>query len=85
MIRKEVKVLYKEGLHARPASMLTKLCGKFKSTIKLIKETKEIDPKSLLGVMTLGAACGDSLVIQVEGEDEAVAVASILEFFKQEG
>lgn len=79
-----VQVPFKEGLHARPASEITKLCQKFVSDIKFIKDTAEIDPKSILGILTLGASKGDKIQVEVFGEDEEEALNVIEEFFRKE-
>ena len=82
MKRKEVEIKNKLGLHARPASLLVKLAGKFESEIQLIKEDTEINAKSILGVMMLAAGPGQSITITADGSDaeEAVdAIASLIE------
>jgi len=78
-----VHVPFEEGLHARPASEITKLCQKFVSDITFIKDTAQIDPKSILGILTLGAGKGDEIRVEVSGEDEEEAVKAIEEFFKE--
>ncbi|PKL44520.1 MAG: HPr family phosphocarrier protein [Candidatus Riflebacteria bacterium HGW-Riflebacteria-2] len=82
MKRKEVEIRNKLGLHARPASLVVKLAGKFESEIQLIKEDTEINAKSILGVMMLAAGPGQRVTITAEGSDELEAVdalASLIE------
>lgn len=82
MKRKEVEIKNKLGLHARPASLVVKLSGKFESEIQLIKEDTEINAKSILGVMMLAAGPGQKITITADGNDEAEAVdalASLIE------
>ena len=82
MKRKEVEIKNKLGLHARPASLLVKLAGKFESDIQLAKDDTEINAKSILGVMMLAAGPGQSITIAADGkdEDEAIdAIASLVE------
>ena len=82
MKRKEVEITNKLGLHARPASLLVKLAGKFESEIQLIKDDTEINAKSILGVMMLAAGPGQRITITADGNDaqEAVdAIASLIE------
>lgn len=82
MKRKEVEIKNKLGLHARPASLVVKLAGKFESEIQLIKEDTEINAKSILGVMMLAAGPGQKVTITADGGDEAEAVdalASLIE------
>lgn len=82
MINLTVKVPFKEGLHARPASELVKICQNMKSNITFAKGDIKIDPKSILGIMSLGAAYGDDIVITADGEDEASAVSSLKNYFQ---
>lgn len=77
MKRKEVEIKNKLGLHARPASLVVKLAGKFESEIQLIKEDTEINAKSILGVMMLAAGPGQKITITADGSDEAEAVDAI--------
>ncbi len=77
MKRKEVEIKNKLGLHARPASLVVKLAGKFESEIQLIKEDTEINAKSILGVMMLAAGPGQKITITADGPDEAEAVDAI--------
>ncbi len=82
MKRKEVEIRNKLGLHARPASLVVKLAGKFESEIQLIKEDTEINAKSILGVMMLAAGPGQRVTITADGNDEHEAVdalASLIE------
>ncbi len=69
-----------EGLHARPASIFSKKAGKFKSDIIVLKndaEDKEYNPKSILSIMSMGAAMDDKITIIAEGEDEEDAVKAL--------
>ncbi len=77
MKRKEVEIRNKLGLHARPASLVVKLAGKFESEIQLIKEDTEINAKSILGVMMLAAGPGQRVTITADGSDEIEAVDAI--------
>lgn len=77
MKRKEVEIRNKLGLHARPASLVVKLAGKFESEIQLIKEDTEINAKSILGVMMLAAGPGQKVTITTDGSDEVEAVDAI--------
>lgn len=80
MAEKTVTVQNPTGLHARPASMLVQLASKFTSTIKLVKEVKEVDAKSLLGVMSLAVKQNDSVTVRAEGADAEEAVEKVADF-----
>lgn len=77
-----IKVPFQEGLHARPASELVKVCQVIKSDISLSKGERTVDPKSILGIMSLGASYEDEIIFTVTGEDEEQAVEAISNFFK---
>lgn len=77
-----IKVPFKEGLHARPASELAKVCQVIESDIVLSKGDRDVNPKSILGIMTLGAAYGDEVVFKVTGVDEDQAIESLAAYFK---
>ncbi|WFR55773.1 HPr family phosphocarrier protein [Anaerocolumna sp. AGMB13025] len=71
------------GLHARPASLLTKLVKGYACDIQFFKngdETKKHQPKSILSVMALGAVKGDKLTFEANGADEKEAIKAIEEF-----
>ncbi len=81
MVKFTTKVGFEEGLHARPASQLVKVCQSAKSDIKIIKETTEVNPKSILGILTLGASHNDEIIVEIDGEDEETVAVNLQEFF----
>ena len=83
MISGEFRIKFAEGLHARPASELVRICQKAKSDILLIKEDMTADPKSILGIMALGAAKDDRIRVEVNGEDETDIFSDLKHFFNE--
>lgn len=84
MVKSEVKIINGLGLHARAAAQLVRLAEKFESAIKLERSGnsgKSADAKSILSILTLAAAKGTVLVVEVEGEDEQKALAAVEEIF----
>lgn len=77
----EFTILFADGLHARPASELVRLCQKAKSNILLIKDDMTADPKSILGIMALGAAKDSIIKVEVDGEDEVEVFENLTNFF----
>ena len=71
------------GLHARPATILVNQASKFTSNIKLVYNDKEVNLKSIMGVMSLGAKKGDTVEVSIDGEDEATAKTTLEAFFKE--
>lgn len=78
MLKEEVMLGNETGLHARPASLFVKEAAKFTSNIKVIKDSKECNAKSIMGVLSMGASKGDILVIQAEGNDAEEAVKALV-------
>ena len=68
-----------QGIHARPAGILVKAIAKKTSDIKIKKEgdTREVNAKSIMAVMSLGVKKGNEVIITAEGEDEEDAIAEI--------
>ena len=82
MLSFEFKIADEHGIHARPAGMLVKLCGDFKSDITIKNGDKTASPKKLFSLMSLGAKCGDTLFIEVSGEDEELVKSKLLDFLQ---
>ena len=70
MIKRTFEIIDPLGLHARPASLLTKKASSYSADIKIQYETKEVNLKSIMGVMALGVSKGESFTICVEGDEE---------------
>ena len=81
MVEQTVKVLNRAGLHARPAMILVQLTLKYNSSILIEKEGKQVNAKSIMGVITMAAHYGTELKIIAEGDDEEEAVAAIVNLF----
>jgi phosphocarrier protein len=82
MTVKTVTVINRAGIHARPSALLVQTTKNFKSNIYIEKGTDRINAKSIMGIITLGAAYGTELKIIAEGEDEETAVESLLKLFE---
>ena len=74
---REVTVVNRLGLHARPAAEFVKLSSNFVSTILVEKGELEVNGKSIMGVMMLAAEAGSVLRIRAAGEDSNVAVDAL--------
>lgn len=81
---KNVTIVNETGLHARPASQFVQKAGKFKSEIQIVFEDKEVNAKSIMGVMSLGIGQGKEITLKAEGEDEVEAVNELENFIKTE-
>ncbi|GHT97554.1 phosphocarrier protein HPr [Spirochaetia bacterium] len=81
MVEQVVKVQNRAGIHARPSALLVQTTKDFKSSIYLEKENDRINGKSIMGIITLGAAYGTEIRIIAEGEDEQDAVDTLVRLF----
>lgn len=77
MCKVVVQLQNETGLHARPASMFVKTASKYKAEIKIFKDDKEYNAKSIISVLSMGATKGDKLTIMAMGEDAEEALADI--------
>ena len=77
MIREDVMIINKLGLHARAAAKLVNCASKYASDIQIIRDTQQVNGKSIMGVMMLAASKGTALALEVAGEDEVEAVAAL--------
>jgi phosphocarrier protein HPr len=82
MIKQEIEITNKLGLHARAAAKLSHLANTFNSDIFLIYNEDKVNAKSLLGILTLAASIGNSITIMAQGKDEEKAIKKIAELFK---
>jgi phosphocarrier protein len=76
-ITKELVIINRLGLHARPAAMFVKVCNKHKSEIWVEKDGEQINGKSIMGLMMLAAGQGSKLKITCEGHDAEKALIEI--------
>ena len=83
MIQKEVTIKNAAGLHTRPAATLVKTAARFQSEFSVEKDGIEINGKSIIGVMTLAAEQGSTMVLKFDGPDEEAACAAILNLFER--
>lgn len=81
MITHELTVTHRHGLHAAACARLVQTLSGFKCSAKLAARGREIDAKSIMGVMMLAATQGSQLTLRVEGEDEAAAAEAVLRLF----
>ncbi|MEJ7759953.1 MAG: HPr family phosphocarrier protein [Gemmatimonadaceae bacterium] len=69
MTERSVQVVNKLGIHARPAAEIVKTASRFKSDITIIREDMEVNGKSIMGVMMLGAESGSTILLRADGAD----------------
>ena len=76
-IEKEITVINRLGLHARPAAMFVRIASRYRSEIWVEKEGEQINGKSIMGLMMLAAGQGSKLMIRCEGPDADRAMEEI--------
>ena len=82
MIENTVLIRNKLGLHARAAVKFVNLANRYSASVKIIKDNTEIDGKSILGILTLAATQGSTVILRVSGKDEEDAVAALAALIK---
>jgi phosphocarrier protein HPr len=81
MIQREVTIKNRAGLHTRPAATLVKLAAKYKADFFIEKDGMEINGKSIIGVMTLAAEQGATMIVRFSGVDEVEACNAVVDLF----
>ena len=78
MLKKEITITNKLGLHARASAKLTKLAGSFNCDVWMSKGERRINAKSIMGVMMLAAGLGSQVVLETDGPQEAEAMTALV-------
>lgn len=77
IITKTLIVRNKQGLHARPAALFVQIANKFDSRITVRRDEEEVNGKSIMGILMLGAEKGSTIIIEAEGEDAHLAIIEL--------
>jgi phosphocarrier protein len=83
-IEKRIIIKSRQGLHARPAAVFVQIANKFSSTVSVRKGNDEVNGKSIMGMLMLGADCGSEIMMVVEGEDAEVMFAELEAYLAKE-
>ena len=83
MMKKDLRIENKLGLHARAAAQIVKAASGFNSRVLLSKDGIEVDGKSIMGIMMMAAARGSTILVSAEGDDEDRALAGMEKLFKE--
>ena len=84
IIKKELIVKNKQGLHARPAALFVQVANKFDSRITVRRDAEEVNGKSIMGILMLGAENGSLIIIEADGRDAELAVAELEKIINSE-
>ena len=74
---REIAIVNRLGLHARPAALFVKVASRYRSDVWVKKENEEVNGKSIMGLMMLAAGQGSKLQVRCEGPDAARALDEI--------
>lgn len=77
MIKQEIAIINKLGLHARASSKLTQTASQFGSEIWVEKNGRRVNAKSIMGVMMLAAGKGSTITLEADGADESAAISAL--------
>ena len=77
MTSRSVRVVNRLGLHARAAARFVHLATRYESHIRVGRDARMMDGKSIMGILLLAAACGTTITITAEGRDEEDAAAAL--------
>ena len=84
MVRRTVTVQCEEGIQARAIAMLVQKASQFSSMVHIEVGTKNINAKSIMGMMSLSVGNGDEVVVVTEGTDEVAAADEIELYLKEQ-
>jgi phosphocarrier protein len=78
MTTRSVTVVNQLGMHARAAAKFVHLATRFESRIRVARDGRDMDGKSIMGILLLAAARGSTIAISADGTDEAAAVQALV-------
>jgi len=82
MITRTVTIKNKLGIHARPAGQFVRVASQFKAFVYIGKNGKEVNGKSIMGVLMLAAGFGTEWNLRVDGEDEYAAMEALVDLIE---
>lgn len=83
MLEKEIMISNKLGLHARASAKLVQTLHGFEANAFLVCRGKEVNAKSIMGVMMLAAGLGSPITLRTEGADEEAAMTAMADLFER--
>ena len=78
-----IKIQNSLGIHARPAGMIANTASEFECDVKIVKDSFEINAKSIMGIMMLAAGQGTEIELITDGKDEKEASRAINSLFEK--
>ncbi|MGO1060542.1 HPr family phosphocarrier protein [Planococcus sp. FY231025] len=84
MVEKQVEVQLKSGLQARQAALFVQEANRYNADVYLEKDSKKVNAKSIMGIMSLAISKGTSVIISADGSDEESAVEALSSLIDKE-
>jgi phosphocarrier protein len=84
LIKKELVVKNKQGLHARPAAVFVQIANKFDARITVRHDDEEVNGKSIMGILMLGAEKDSLIVVEADGTDAEAALVELEKLISSE-
>ena len=84
LIKKELIVKNKQGLHARPAAVFVQIANKFDARITVRHDDEEVNGKSIMGILMLGAEKDSLIVVEADGVDAEAALVELEKLISSE-
>ncbi|MCK9432110.1 MAG: HPr family phosphocarrier protein [Candidatus Omnitrophica bacterium] len=84
VIKKELIVKNKQGLHARPAAVFVQIANKFDSRITVRHDEEEVNGKSIMGILMLGAEKDSMIIVEADGADAEAAMEELEKLISSE-
>ncbi len=84
MLSKKITIKIPAGLEARPVALLVQVASQYESSIYIEYEDKKVNAKSIMGMMSLGLAAGETVEVSANGTDEETAIAEIEKYLGAE-
>ena len=83
MLTKSIEIKLPRGLEARPVAELVQLASKYESTVHIEAQSKKVNAKSIMGMMSLGLGAGEKVTVVTDGNDEQTAMDEIEKYLSQ--
>ncbi|HPU62816.1 MAG TPA: HPr family phosphocarrier protein [Mobilitalea sp.] len=77
MVKRKIVINIPNGLEARPVAMLVQVASQYESSIYVESDDKKVNAKSIMGMMSLGLASGETITVTADGPDEEQAIDNI--------
>ena len=83
MLERDLSIIHPQGLNAQASAKLVQALAPFHCQAYLLAKGREVNAKSIMGVMLLAAGPGTAVKVRVDGDDEAAAMAVLVALFEK--